>query len=83
MMFSGYSYDGTFLKDRKRLIPGIRAEWGKDYFAEIQYTRISGGAYNIEVDRDPVSWPLAPITRYRTKGPRRWTSLSAAYIFER
>jgi len=52
---SGYSYDGTFLKDRKSLRPGIRADWDKKYFAEIQYTRISGGAYNTQVDRDNVT----------------------------
>ena len=49
---NGYSYDGSFVKDRKTLRPGVRADWGKKYFAEIQYARISGGAYNPQVDRD-------------------------------
>ncbi|MCX7172006.1 MAG: DUF1302 domain-containing protein [Proteobacteria bacterium] len=49
---SGYSYDGTFLKDRKVLSPAIRASWGKKYFAEMQYTRFSGGAYFTLADRE-------------------------------
>jgi hypothetical protein len=49
---SGYSYDGTFLKDRKVLSPAIRSTWGKKYFTEIQYTRFSGGAYFTLADRD-------------------------------
>ena len=52
---SGYSYDGTFLKDRKVLRPGIRADWNNRYFADIQYTRIAGGAYNTLVDRDSMT----------------------------
>lgn len=52
---SGYSYDGSFLKDRKILRPGIRADWDKQYFADIQYARISGGAYNTQIDRDNVT----------------------------
>ena len=48
----GYSYDGGFVKDRKTLRPGIRAEWHRKYFADIQYTRVSGGAYNTQIDRD-------------------------------
>lgn len=49
---SGYSYNGSFLKDRKILRPGIRADWNNKYFAEAQYARISGGAYNNQIDRD-------------------------------
>lgn len=52
---SGYSYDGTFLQDRKTLRPAIRADWDKKYFTEIQYTRYSGGAYNLLIDRDNVT----------------------------
>lgn len=59
LMFShdvdGYSYDGTFLKGRRILRPAIRADWARGYFAEVQYTRISGGAYNTLVDRDTLT----------------------------
>lgn len=48
----GYSYDGTFLKDRRSLRPGLRADWGRKYFAEVHYTRTWGGAYNTQIDRD-------------------------------
>lgn len=48
----GYSYDGSFVKSRQILRPGIRADWNKKYFAELQYARIFGGAYNTLVDRD-------------------------------
>jgi hypothetical protein len=51
----GYSYDGSFLKDRVVLRPAVRADWKKEYFAELQYVRISGGAYNLLVDRDTVT----------------------------
>jgi len=51
----GYSYDGTFLDDRKILRPSIRAEWGKKYFAEIAYTNFSDSPrYSLVVDRDNV-----------------------------
>ncbi|MFM9970301.1 MAG: DUF1302 domain-containing protein [Burkholderiales bacterium] len=49
---SGYSYDGSFLQDRQNVVYGIRAEWNRKYFGDIQYTRISGGAYNIQSDMD-------------------------------
>lgn len=52
---SGYSYEGTFLKNRKVLSPAIRANWDKKYFAEIQYTRFSGGAYFTLADRENVT----------------------------
>jgi hypothetical protein len=51
---SGYSYDGTFQKGRQLLRPGLRAEWGKEWFGEIQYTRVNGGKYNLLADRDNV-----------------------------
>ena len=51
----GYSYDGTFQKGRKVLRPGLRADWGKKYFADLQYTAIAGGKYNTQIDRDNVS----------------------------
>jgi hypothetical protein len=50
----GYSYDGTFLKGRTIVRPGVRLDWGERYFAEVQYTRIAGGDYNTLVDRDNV-----------------------------
>lgn len=37
----GYSYDGTFLEDRKILRSGLRADWARKYFAEVLYTRFS------------------------------------------
>lgn len=52
---SGYSYDGTFQKGRQTVRPGVRFDWGKKYFANIQYTLVSGGAYNAFTDRDFLS----------------------------
>lgn len=51
---SGYSYDGTFQKGRQLLRPALRADWGKEYFGEIQYTLVNGGKYNLLADRDNV-----------------------------
>jgi len=51
----GYSYDGTFSQGRTLLRPGVRADWGKKYFADVQYNRFSGGNYNLLVDRDYLS----------------------------
>lgn len=48
----GYSYDGTFLEGRKTVRTALRADWGKKYFAELQYNAISGGTYNNQSDRD-------------------------------
>lgn len=48
----GYSYDGTFSEGRLMVRPGLRAEWDKKYFADLQYNRYSGGSYNLLVDRD-------------------------------
>lgn len=52
---NGYSYDGTFAKGRQVLRPGVRASWGKKYFAEASYTMVSGGKYNNFTDRDVLS----------------------------
>ena len=52
---AGYSYDGTFLKDRQVVRPGVRFDWNKKYFANIQYSLVSGGAYNTFTDRDTLS----------------------------
>ena len=49
---NGYSYDGTFSKGRTTMRLGLRADWGKTYFADLQFTRFSGGRYNLVVDRD-------------------------------
>ena len=51
----GYSYDGTFSEGRTVIRPGVRAEWGKKYYADLQYNRFSGGNYNLLVDRDYLS----------------------------
>jgi hypothetical protein len=48
---SGYSYDGTFSKGRSTVRLGLRADWGKSFFADVQYTRYSGGNYNLLADR--------------------------------
>ena len=47
----GYSYDGTFSKGRTVVRAGLRADWGKAYFVDVQYTRFAGGKYNLLVDR--------------------------------
>jgi hypothetical protein len=47
----GYSYDGTFSKGRSAVRLGLRADWGKAYFADVQYTHLSGGKYNLLADR--------------------------------
>lgn len=48
---SGYSYDGVYSQGRLTLRPSVRAEWGKDYFVDVLYTRLTGGDYNILADR--------------------------------
>lgn len=52
---SGYSYDGTFSKGRSTVRPGVRLDWGKSYYMDLQYTRFSGGSYNLAVDRSYLS----------------------------
>ena len=52
---SGYAYDGSFQEGRQTLNLGLRADWSKRYFAEVQYTQYAGGAYNPIVDRDNVT----------------------------
>jgi len=47
----GYSYDGTFSKGRTAVRAGLRADWGKAYFVDVQLTRFSGGNYNLLIDR--------------------------------
>lgn len=52
---SGYSFDGTFVEGRRTLRPAVRADWGNRYFAEVAYTRFSGGRYFNQIDRDNVA----------------------------
>jgi hypothetical protein len=47
----GYSYDATFSKGRVTSRLGLRADWGKRYFAEAAYTDFRGGSYNLLADR--------------------------------
>ncbi|MHA7598873.1 DUF1302 domain-containing protein [Alicycliphilus sp. T452] len=48
----GYSFDGTFSEGRAAARVGVRAEWSKKYFAEVQLSKYLGGRYNLMVDRD-------------------------------
>lgn len=51
---SGYSFDGTYSKGRKTVRAGLRADWGKAFYADVQYTNFSGGKYNLLTDRSNV-----------------------------
>lgn len=48
----GWSYDDVFSEKRKAAVLGLRAEYQKRYFAELVWTSIWGGTYNIARDRD-------------------------------
>ncbi len=48
----GYSHDGTLSQGRASVRPGLRADWARQYFAEVQYNKFLGGKYNLLVDRD-------------------------------
>lgn len=52
---SGYSHDGVFVEGRKTLRPAVRAEWGKQYFADVVYNRFQGGNYFTLVDHDTLT----------------------------
>lgn len=52
---NGYSHDGVFIEGRRTLRPAVRAEWGRQYFADLIYTRFEGGKYFTEVDRDTLT----------------------------
>lgn len=54
----GYSFDGTFSEGRTTVRAGVRADWGKKYFADVQYNKYMGGSYNLMVDRDYLSMVL-------------------------
>jgi hypothetical protein len=51
----GYSYDDVFNEDRKIASLGLRAQYGKRYFADIVWASIWGGTYNFMKDRDFVA----------------------------
>ena len=51
----GYSYDGTFSKGRLTSRLGLRADWGKRYFAEVAYADFRNGSYNLLADRSNLS----------------------------
>ena len=42
----------TFIQGRQLLRPALRADWREGYYAELAYTRMVGGAYNLRSDRD-------------------------------
>ncbi len=54
----GYSWDGNFLQGRTVLRPSLRLDWDKLRF-QIQYTRLSGGRYHTQTDRDSLSLSVA------------------------
>lgn len=54
----GYAFDGSFLEGRKILRPSLRAEWGKDYFAEASYTRLFAAPYFLLADRSHATFTL-------------------------
>lgn len=51
----GYSYDGTFSRGRTLVRPGVRVDWAHQYYLELQYSKFSGGSYNLLADRDFLS----------------------------
>jgi hypothetical protein len=51
----GYSHDATFSEGRMTSRLGLRADWGKRFFAEAAYSHIGGGNYNLLADRSNLS----------------------------
>lgn len=51
---SGYSYDGSYSEGRRTLRAGLRADWGRSYYADLQVTKFGGGRYNLLADRSNV-----------------------------
>ncbi len=51
----GYSWNGGFLQGRRMVRASLRVDWGGAYFAQTQYNRITGGAYNNQIDRDTLT----------------------------
>ena len=50
----GYSQDGAFSQGRWVVRPALRAAWAQGYYADITYTHMSGGNYNLMADRSNV-----------------------------
>lgn len=50
----GYAYDGAYSKGRTTVRLGLRADWTKSFYSDIQYTRFSGGDYNLMSDRSNI-----------------------------
>ncbi len=48
---SGFSYDGTYSQGRHTVRPALRADWGKKFYAEVAYTAMGGGTYDLLSDR--------------------------------
>lgn len=48
----GNSFDGAYLEGRRSIRPALRADWGRKYYVDMQYNRLSGGKYNTQTDRD-------------------------------
>lgn len=51
----GWSYDGLFSEGRQFAVLALRGEYQKRYMAEIAWSPVSGGKYNVPKDRDFVS----------------------------
>jgi len=47
----GYSYDGSFSQGRIAIRPALHAAWTRGYYADIAYTHMGGGHYNLMADR--------------------------------
>ncbi|MFM2066963.1 MAG: hypothetical protein RLZZ584_1872 [Pseudomonadota bacterium] len=51
----GYAYDGSYSQGRTVIRPGLRADWARTHYVDLQYNRYVGGRYNLLVDRDYLS----------------------------
>ncbi|MEY4748927.1 MAG: hypothetical protein RIQ60_1141 [Pseudomonadota bacterium] len=51
----GYAYDGSYSQGRTVIRPGLRADWARTHFVDLQYNHYVGGRYNLLVDRDYLS----------------------------
>ena len=54
----GYAYDGSFSQGRRMIRPALRASWSGGWWADIAYTGIGGGRYNLLADRSNVALSL-------------------------
>jgi len=50
----GYSQDGSFSQGRLVIRPALHAAWSKGYYADVAYTHMGGGNYNLMADRSNV-----------------------------